>query len=157
MTEAHDDLIGRRRYTAQTAATISGWKTTAVFTDPSNLKTLNTPVSIANLQHQLTVGGPVSVSIDATPPDFYYYGGGVYDNAACTAYDLDHSVLAVGFGVVAKTPTETQKYWIVKNSWSSYWGEGGYVRVMYSDTQNTCGVATTPAYVTGLQLGDDAK
>ena len=39
------------------------------------------------------------MSIDATPTDFYYYGGGVYDNAACTYYDLDHSVLAVGFGV----------------------------------------------------------
>jgi hypothetical protein len=46
--------------------------------------------------------------------------------------------------------------WIVKNSWSSYWGEAGYVRVMYSDTQNTCGVATTPAYVTGLKLAPAA-
>lgn len=90
-------------YTAQAAATISNWSTTAVFTNKSSLKSLNFPVSIANLEHQLTVGGPVSVSIDATPPDFYYYGGGIYDNADCTYYDLDHSVLAVGFGVDGAT------------------------------------------------------
>lgn len=42
---------------------------------------------------------------------------------------------------VAKTP-----YWILRNSWSSHWGESGYMRI--AATGNTCGVsnkATFPA------------
>ena len=117
--------------------------------NPAVLQTLETAQSVANLEDQLARAGPVSVSIDATPTDFYYYGGGVYDNKACTSYELDHSVLAVGYGVEAGT-----KYWIVKNSWSSYWGEEGFVRVAYDGPKgvNICGVATTPNYVMNTTL-----
>ena len=140
-------------YKAEAVATITGWRSTSVFrqgneTDGkiSTLKSLIVPVSQANLKDALFTRGPISVSIDATPPDFYYYGGGVFDNKACTGYDLDHSVLAVGYGEdVGKS------YWIVKNSWSTYWGEEGFVRVAM-DEDNICGVATTPNYVTGLTV-----
>lgn len=140
-------------YTAKPAATISGWRTSAVFRNGSEtdgkietLKSLIVPVSQVNLKNVLHTRGPVSVSIDATPSDFYYYGGGIFDNKACTGYDLDHSVLAVGYG---RDATSGKDYWIVKNSWSSYWGEEGFVRIVI-DNDNICGVATTPNYVTGL-------
>lgn len=64
-------------YKAEAVATIKGWKTTAVYgkgtntNDPAVLKTLKMNISIANLEDQLTHSGPVSVSIDATPTDFY--------------------------------------------------------------------------------------
>jgi len=54
--------------------------------------------------------------------------------------DLDHSVLAVGYGTMRDQP-----YWIVKNSWSTYWGNNGYV--LMSQKDNNCGVATSPTYV----------
>jgi hypothetical protein len=105
-------------YKAEAAATITGWRTTAVFrngteTDGriSTLKSLIVPISQANLKNALHTRGPVSVSIDATPPDFYYYGGGIFDNTACTSYDLDHSVLAVGYGRDTKTGKD---YWFVQ-------------------------------------------
>jgi len=54
--------------------------------------------------------------------------------------DLDHSVLAVGYGTMLGQP-----YWLVKNSWSTYWGNNGYV--LMSQKDNNCGVATSPTYV----------
>ena len=51
---------------------------------------------------------------------------GVYAPSGCgTSYQaLDHAVLVVGYG----TATTGQAYWIVKNSWTTYWGAGGKFR-----------------------------
>ena len=53
---------------------------------------------------------------------------------------LDHSVLAVGYGTLYG-----EGYWLVKNSWSNHWGDAGYVLMSMKD--NNCGVATSPTYV----------
>lgn len=86
--------------------------------------------------------GPISVSIHASPIDFYYYSGGIYDNPSCKngRLDLDHSVVLVGYGRGARG----KDYWIIKNSWSAHWGERGFVRIAKAD--NLCGVATSPVF-----------
>lgn len=58
-----------------------------------------------------------------------------------TTDDLDHAVLAVGYGTLNKEP-----YWLIKNSWSTYWGNDGYI--LMSMKNNNCGVTTDATYVT---------
>ena len=68
---------------------------------------------------------------------------GIINNNACGT-NLDHGVLVVGYG-----EEDGQMYWLVKNSWSSSWGDQGYVKIARSDSENdpgVCGIAMQPSY-----------
>jgi len=86
--------------------------------------------------------GPVSVAIQANQKVFQGYTGGIIaDNGACGT-NLDHGVLAVGYGTSGST-----NYYIVKNSWGGSWGESGYVRLAYGASDaGACGVQMQPSY-----------
>jgi cathepsin L len=62
----------------------------------------------------------------------------VYDDAACNPYDLDHAVIAIGYGNDAASGKD---YWLVRNSWGVSWGEKGYVKIARQG--NICGVTQT--------------
>jgi len=67
--------------------------------------------------------GPIACGI-AVPDSLETYTGGIYQD---TTGDLDivHDVSVVGFGVENGT-----KYWVVRNSWGTHYGEQGFVRVI---------------------------
>jgi C1A family cysteine protease len=87
--------------------------------------------------------GPVSIAIEADTRLFQSYSSGVITSTSCGT-NLDHGVLIVGYGV-----ENGIKYWLVKNSWGSSWGDQGYVKIQRSESSNDagiCGVAMQPSY-----------
>jgi KDEL-tailed cysteine endopeptidase len=87
---------------------------------------------------------PVAVAIEADTKYFQSYSGGIIDSPSCGT-TLDHGVLIVGYG-----EENGMKYWILKNSWSTSWGEEGYFRILRSDSTNDpgiCGVAMDPSFI----------
>jgi len=81
--------------------------------------------------------GPVSVAVDATK-NFQLYSGGVM-SFRCNGR-LDHAILVVGYGV-----DNGKKYWKVKNSWGTSWGEQGFLRMQKGKgAKGECGILTGP-------------
>jgi len=95
----------------------------------------------------LLAKGPMAVSVDAESDEFRFYAGGVYSNPECAtaAADLNHAVIVSGYGIANGADGTPIPYWLVKNMWSPYWGEDGYIRI--ARKPNDCGIATQPLYV----------
>ena len=88
---------------------------------------------------------PVAVAIEADTKYFQSYSSGVLTSSSCGT-SLDHGVLAVGYG-----EENGQKYWLVKNSWGTSWGDKGYVKIGRSESTNDagiCGIAMDPSFPT---------
>lgn len=67
--------------------------------------------------------GPISCGVAANDALVAYDGGIFYDD---TGYlDIDHEVSIVGWG-----EQNGVKYWRVRNSWGSHWGEQGFFRIV---------------------------
>ena len=104
---------------------------------------------IHQMKSEIFMRGPIACGVDAEPIE--NYAGGIIDcskeSSGCSS-EVNHIVSVVGWGVVnsvdnrvkhplypydrASSQVDTQspeQYWIVRNSWGSYWGEFGWFRV----------------------------
>jgi len=86
---------------------------------------------------------PVSIAIQADQREFQLYKSGVFTEACGT--NLDHGVLAVGYGSM-----NGEDYYRVKNSWSSTWGDKGYIYLgrgsQYNNGKGQCGMLMQASY-----------
>jgi len=72
--------------------------------------------------------GPIGCGLDSTP-GFRSYRGGVYSEVR-NGVQLNQQVSIAGWGQEGKST----EYWVGRNSWGTYWGEGGWFRLqMYRD------------------------
>jgi len=93
------------------------------------------------MKKEIFENGPIIVALNAAT-DLYYYSSGVFitnaeepiiqdnGNAEVKPWQFtNHAVSCVGWG---ETYHEGHllKYWILKNSWGSEWGEEGYFRML---------------------------
>jgi cathepsin L len=84
--------------------------------------------------------GPVAVSVACLPWRFYQSGVFHAPLEPGKATDIDHLVVLEGYGTDEESG---QNYWLVRNSWSPFWGEGGYIRLLrVGDTE--CSIDETP-------------
>lgn len=89
------------------------------------------------LMEALYQHGPLAISIDAEAETFKFYSEGVFSGECKSDPDsLNHAVLLVGYG----TSAQGEKYWLIKNSWSKFWGEDGYMKIVRGE--GDCGVTT---------------
>jgi len=103
----------------------------------------NVPQSEDQLKKAL-MRQPISVAIQANKRSFQLYKSGVYDDPDC-GDQLDHGVLLVGYGYDVDSGLD---YWKIKNSWSSEWGEDGFMRLLKGSdsSEGQCGIAMDASY-----------
>eukprot|EP01053_Blabericola_migrator_P005634 Blabericola_migrator_1__5633@NODE_2860_length_2269_cov_271_202997_g1774_i1_p2_GENE_NODE_2860_length_2269_cov_271_202997_g1774_i1NODE_2860_length_2269_cov_271_202997_g1774_i1_p2_ORF_typecomplete_len240_score24_81Peptidase_C1/PF00112_23/2_1e29Peptidase_C1_2/PF03051_15/0_00025_NODE_2860_length_2269_cov_271_202997_g1774_i13401059 len=94
-------------------------------TDPGKVKhakefnTKSSQTMIDAMKKEIYLRGPISCVVDAEP--MFNYTGGIFRSPGT---DINHVVSVTGWGVENDT-----EYWVVRNSWGTYWGEHGWMRI----------------------------
>ncbi|KAK8839128.1 hypothetical protein M9Y10_032600 [Tritrichomonas musculus] len=142
MTEAYDYVISNQNghFNLESDYKYTAVDGTCKFTQYSQVGSISKYVNIVegdedDLAAKVEQYGPVAVAIDASNWSFQLYSGGIYDEPSCSSFNLDHGVGCVGFGTEGES-----KYWIVRNSWGTSWGEKGYMKMLWKGNQ--CGIAS---------------
>ena len=76
-----------------------------------------------NMMQEIYQRGPIACGV-AVPDSLETYTGGIYYDKTGDL-NIVHDISVVGFGVENGT-----KYWVVRNSWGTHWGEQGFFRII---------------------------
>jgi C1A family cysteine protease len=93
--------------------------------------------SVSEMKDWISTKGPLAACFTVYQ-DFFNYKSGVYKHISGQAVG-GHCVCCVGYN-------DSQKYWIMKNSWGNTFGESGYFRIAYGQ----CGIDSFMDVVEGV-------
>lgn len=91
-----------------------------------NAYQLDTDPSDIDVIKQYVVNHPIGTGM-AVYTDFFDYGGGIYEHVSGVLEGY-HAIVIVGWN-------DTDNCWIAKNSWGAGWGESGYFRIRYANSE----------------------
>jgi inhibitor of cysteine peptidase len=99
-----------------------------------------TQPTIAQIKTAISTYGPISAAVCADS-GWSSYTGGVYTPTSngCGG-SINHAIILVGWD-------DATSSWILRNSWGSSWGEGGYMRIRYDSSYTTSHVGERASWV----------
>jgi len=100
----------------------------------------------ASLMSALVQYGPIPTTVATAQPWMSYASGVMNPTTACDPAGVNHAVLIVGYGT---DPVSGLPFWKIKNSWSTSWGESGFLRLSRA-VPNSCGVSTEPIAISSV-------
>lgn len=84
---------------------------------------VGTTLGEQQMMAEIYARGPIACSVAVTD-GFLKYSGGIFDDKT-NATDVDHAISIVGWGEENGVP-----FWVLRNSWGSFWGESGWMRLV---------------------------
>jgi predicted secreted protein len=83
--------------------------------------------TVSAIKQAILNHGPVSAAV-CVGAAFQSYRGGVFQTNETCSYDVNHAIALTGWD-------DATGSWVLRNSWGSGWGEGGYMRIKYGTSK----------------------
>jgi cathepsin X len=114
-----------------------------------NIEGLGTVSGEEAMKQEIFQRGPIVCGISVPNDLFKNYTGGIYEDQSGDM-NIVHDISVVGYGV-----EDGVKYWLVRNSWGTFWGESGFFRVVRGT--NNIAIETDCAFALPVDTWTDNK
>jgi len=114
-------------YTATNATCVSPYPHHELISSWANIGGTTSVAPTADIKNAIYTYGPVSVAVYVGTA-FQSYTTGIFNPTIRGSKSVNHAVVLTGWN-------DTYSYWNMRNSWGTSWGEAGYMRIAYGNSQ----------------------